>query len=60
VKGWSYDEDFNEGRKAAILAIRAQYQKRYFAEFSWTSFWGGTYNVGRDRDVAVLSAGVTF
>lgn len=60
VKGWSYDDVFSEKRKAAVLGLRAEYQKRYFAELVWTSIWGGTYNIARDRDSLVAVAGMSF
>lgn len=60
VKGWSYDDVFSEKRKAAVFGLRADYQKRYFAEVSWTSIWGGTYNLARDRDSLVAVAGISF
>ena len=60
VKGWSYDDVFSAKRKAAIIGLRADYQKRYFAEIAWTSIWGGTYNLARDRDSLVAVAGISF
>lgn len=60
VKGWSYDDVFSEKRKMAALGLRADYRKRYFAEFVWTSIWGGTYNLARDRDTFVAVAGFTL
>lgn len=60
VKGWSYDDVFSEKRKMAVLGLRADYQKRYFAEVLWTSIWGGTYNLARDRDSVVAVAGLSF
>lgn len=60
VKGWSYDDVFSEKRKVAVLGLRAEYQKRYFAELLWTSIWSGTYNFARDRDSVVAVAGMSF
>lgn len=60
VKGWSHDDAFSEKRRAAILALRAEYRKRYFGEVSWTAIWGGSYNVAKDRDVFTASIGAVF
>jgi hypothetical protein len=60
VRGWSHDEVFNGNRKAVRVAVLGEYQKRYFAELGWTTIWGGTYDVSRDRDTLAISAGVKF
>jgi len=60
VKGWSHDEDFSEKRKAMIAALRADHKNGYFAEIRWTSYWGGTYNINRDRDVVFVVVGMTM
>jgi hypothetical protein len=60
VKGYSYDDVFNEDRKIASLGLRAQYGKRYFADIVWASIWGGTYNFMKDRDFVALSVGSSF
>jgi Protein of unknown function (DUF1302) len=60
VRGWSYDDVFNEGRQSAVVALRAIAKKRYVAEASWISVWGGGYNIFKDRDIFVASVGVMF
>jgi hypothetical protein len=60
VKGWSYDAIFNEGRKAAAVALRADVKQHFFVEASWSPIWGGDYNFVKDRDFYALFAGITF
>lgn len=60
VRGWAYDAGFNEGRHTLITAVRATYQKMYFAELNWTNTWGGYYNYTRDRSWLSASAGLRF
>lgn len=60
VKGWSQDGVFNEGRKIASLSLRADYQKRYFADLTYVTAWGGTYDNLTDRDYVALSVGYSF
>jgi hypothetical protein len=60
VKGWSYDESFTEKRKVVQASLRAEYRKRYYADFTWTAIWGGIYDSSRDRDVYILSTGIEF
>jgi hypothetical protein len=60
IKGWSYDAQFNQGRQLAIVALRADFKKNFFAEALWTPIWGGTYNVAKDRDFYALAVGATF
>ena len=60
VKGWSYDDTLNEKRKAATFALRGIYGKSWFGEVAYTSYWGGLYNVSKDRDVIMASAGLSF
>ena len=60
VKGWSHDIIFIEGRKAATLALRAEFRKIFFAEASWSPIWSGDYNFIKDRDFYSLVAGMQF
>ncbi len=61
VKGYSVDGQLVEKRKQLSLALRGEYQKRYFAEASYTAWSdGATYDTGRDRDFLSLSVGMTF
>ncbi|PTU75104.1 DUF1302 domain-containing protein [Pseudomonas mangrovi] len=62
---WSHDVDgygpvFNEGSKAVSLGVDANYRNTYSASLSYTDFFGGDYNVLKDRDFLALSVGVNF
>ena len=58
--GWSYDGVFNRGRQAAIIGLRAEYQKRFAAEISFVPVWDGRYNATRDRDFMTLAVSARF
>ena len=62
VKGYSPGPgaNFEEGRKAVSLGLDAEYQNTYTASLSYTSFFGGKYNVQKDRDFVALSFGMNF
>ena len=60
VKGWSADGLFNEGRRFAVMALKADIGKRYLAELGWTHTFGGTYNNARDRDFLAVAVGARF
>jgi hypothetical protein len=62
---WSHDVDgygpvFNEGSKAISVGVDASYRNTYNASLSYTDFFGGRYNVLKDRDFLALSVGVNF
>jgi hypothetical protein len=61
VKGWSWDDAINEGRKAATFALRIEGKSSgWFGDLAWTTIWGGDYNVSKDRDVARLTVGLRY
>ena len=60
VRGWSYDNGFNEGRRTLGMSLRATYRKMYFADVTMTPTWGGYYNNARDRSYVSASAGLRF
>jgi len=62
VKGYSPGPgaNFEEGRKAVSLGLDAEYQNTYTASLAYTSFFGGKYNVQKDRDFVALSFGMNF
>jgi hypothetical protein len=60
IHGWSYDGLFSEGRHIAVLALRAEYKKRFAAELSFTPLWGGRYSNIKDRDVATFAVSARF
>ncbi len=62
VKGYSPApaQQFNEGRKAASLALKADYMETYTASISYTSYFGGDFNELKDRDFMSLTIGASF
>ena len=60
VRGWSYDNGFNEDRRTLGMSLRATYRKMYFADLTWTPTWGGYYNNARDRSWLAAAAGIRF
>lgn len=60
VRGWAYDNGFNEGRRTLGLSLRGTYRKMYYADVTWTPTWGGYYNNARDRSWLSASAGLRF
>ncbi|MFY9327395.1 MAG: DUF1302 domain-containing protein [Georgfuchsia sp.] len=60
VRGWSYDNGFNEGRRTLGMSLRATYRKMYFADVTWTPTWGGYFNNARDRSWLAAAAGLRF
>lgn len=60
VRGWSYDNGFNEGRQTLGMSLRATYLKMFFADVTWNSTWGGDYNNASDRSWMAASAGLRF
>ena len=60
VNGYASNGAFVEGRQALSLGLSADYLSTYTASVSFTSFWGGDYNPGKDRDFASVSFGVSF
>ena len=60
VRGYSYDGTFSQGRLTARPALRADLDKRYFAEIAYTHFGGGKYNLLADRSNVGLVAGMSF
>ena len=66
---WSHDVDgyspangsgFVEDRKALGLALNADYLNTYNAGISYTRFFGGDYNLTKDRDFISASVGLSF
>ncbi|CAG4882257.1 conserved protein of unknown function [Georgfuchsia toluolica] len=60
VRGWSYDNGFNEGRRTLGMSLRATYRKMYFGDVTWTPTWGGYFNNARDRSWLAAAAGLRF
>lgn len=60
VAGWSGDQGIIEGRKLAIVSLRANVAKRWTWEIAWLPTWGGTYNSLRDRSTAQTNIGYQF
>lgn len=60
VQGYAPPPNFSEDSKALSLGLSADYLNRYKADLSYTSFFGGDYNVSDDRDFIALSFSVAF
>lgn len=61
VKGYSPQAGgFNEGTKAISVGLDAELKNTYTASISYTNFFGGEFDVGRDRDFLALSVGMNF
>ncbi len=62
VEGYSpaNSSGFVEGRKAVSLALNGDYLNRYTAGISWTRFFGGDFNISKDRDFIAASLGISF
>ncbi|MBI3285799.1 MAG: DUF1302 domain-containing protein [Burkholderiales bacterium] len=61
VKGYSADVVFSEGRQVLGLGVRADYNNKYYADFSYTRFnHNATYHVQNDRDYFSMVAGIKF
>lgn len=60
VSGWSEDGSISEGRKFAVLSLKAEIHKAVLAELAWQPTWGGAYNNLKDRSTASLSIGYRF
>jgi hypothetical protein len=60
LSGWSGDAGILEGRKLAILSLRANAHGGFTADVAWVPTWGGTYNNQRDRSAVQLSVGQRF
>ncbi len=58
VSGWSYDQVFNEGRKAVRLGLDGTYGERFFFNLAYQNTLAWTYDPRGDRDQAVLSVGM--
>lgn len=59
VKGWSYDQNFFEGRLIGSLGLQATFGKRYRADLVWGQSGNSPY-AGTDRDFASVSVGMQF
>jgi Protein of unknown function (DUF1302) len=60
VKGWSGDGGILEGRKLAVVSLRANWSSGFTADIAWVPTWGGTYNNQRDRSAVLMYVGQRF
>ena len=60
VSGWSGDTAILEGRKLAIVSLRANWRSGFTGDIAWVPTWGGTYNNQRDRSAVQMSIGRRF
>lgn len=59
VKGWSYDNNFYEGRLLGSVGAKAEYRHKYSAELSWAGT-GNTPFAPTDKDFIALSLRMGF
>ena len=61
VKGYSVDNTFVEDRRNLGLAVRADYNSRYYAELSYSRFnHNAKYDIFHDRDNYAAVLGINF
>lgn len=61
LSGWSYDNVFAQGRIALPLRVRAEYQKKYFAEVVWApQLRVAPYDNTSDRQFVSFAVGMRF
>jgi hypothetical protein len=61
VDGYSSDTQINKGRTVLGLGVKADYQKRYTIDFSYTQFGNDAkFDQFRDRDYYSVSVSSTF
>lgn len=61
VKGWSGDGQFNQGRQTVSLGLKAEYQRKYTLDLSYTRFnQNATFDNSHDRDYFGLALGMSF
>lgn len=60
VSGYSYDGTFSQGRTLVRPSVRADWDKKYFAEVQYNRYSGGDYNLLVDRDYLSVVAGMRF
>lgn len=60
IKGYSYDGTFSEGRLMVRPGLRAEWDKKYFADLQYNRYSGGSYNLLVDRDYWSAVAGMRF
>lgn len=60
VEGYGPNGLFVQGAKAVTLGVAADYQKTYTASLAYTDFFGGQYNVLKDRDYLAMTLGLNF
>lgn len=61
VEGISSDGQFNEGRKALGLGLKADYQKKFSVEVGYTTFANAAkFDMFRDRDYFSVALSTTF
>ena len=60
VSGWSGDGAILQGRKLAVVSLRANFKSGFVGDIAWVPTWGGTYNNQRDRSAMTLYIGQRF
>lgn len=59
LKGWSYDNNFVQGRLLGSVGVKADYLQKYSADLSWSGS-GNTPWVPTDKDFVALSVSMGF
>ena len=60
ISGWSGDGAILEGRRLAIVSLRANWKSGFVADIAWVPTNGGTYNNQRDRSAWQFYLGQRF
>lgn len=60
VRGWSEDQTISQGRRTALLSLKAEVNKTTVVELAWQPTSGGAYNNLNDRSSFGASIGYRF
>jgi hypothetical protein len=60
VSGWSGDGAVSQGRKLAIVSLRANFRSGFVGDIAWAPTWGGPYINQRDRSAVIAYVGLRF
>jgi hypothetical protein len=60
IKGYSYDGTFSEGRTMVRPGLRAEWDRKYFADVQYNRYSGGNYNLMVDRSYLSIVGGLRF
>ncbi|MBV8605359.1 MAG: DUF1302 family protein [Pelomonas sp.] len=60
VSGYAFDGSYSAGRSTIRPAMRIDWDRRYYAQFTYTGMSGGDYNLLADRSAFTLAGGAKF